>query len=150
MLGCFIGQRCHMQTAHGHIYSSLTITVGYLIRSKRIRDIHLDAHKVGCVIQRQFLHMLVLNLHLVLIGEICGKGRESQRGKQRIFYGPPVRAFRLLQRRQYHLNFHHSIFVILHSSFYILHYSLYHFTFNDTYINTAKITKMPMLPNNKA
>ena len=44
----------------------------------------------------------------------------------------------------------HSSFLILNSTFTIHNYSLYHFTFSDTNISTAKITKMPRLPNNKA
>ena len=30
------------------------------------------------------------------------------------------------------------------------HSPLYHFTFNDTYISTARITKIPRLPNKRA
>ena len=54
------------------------------------------------------------------------------------------------QGRGLHTSPSYSSFFILNSTFIIHNYSLYHFTFSDTNISTARITKMPRLPKSRA
>ena len=70
MLRCFVGQRRYMQAAHDHIDAPLAIVVGNAIGPVCIGYIHLYAHQVWLVIECQLLHMLVNNLHFIVVIEI--------------------------------------------------------------------------------
>jgi len=63
----FIRKTGNVQASHCHIYPSLSITIGNLIGTTGIGDIHLQANQIGRVVKSQFLNMLILNLHIVVI-----------------------------------------------------------------------------------
>ena len=69
-------------------------------------DVDLNDDEVRRVVQVERLHVLVLNLHVVVIAQIRGQRREAERREQRVLDGTPERARRLRQRRQDHLDLH--------------------------------------------
>jgi hypothetical protein len=50
--------------------------------------------------------MLILQVNVVVVIEICGQGGQAQRREQRIFDRPPIRALGFCERGQYELYFH--------------------------------------------
>ena len=106
MLSSFVGQRRDVQAAHGHVGALLPIMVGNAISPVGIRHIHLYTHQVRFVVERQLFHMLVDNLHVIVIAKVgCQRG-QPQRWEQRVLDGPPIGALGFLQGRQNHFYFH--------------------------------------------
>ena len=77
MLRCFIGETRHMKSPHCYIDPSLMITIGYLICTVGIGNIHLNTHQIGCVVKCQLFYMLILDFHFVVISEISSECCQS-------------------------------------------------------------------------
>ena len=106
MLRRLVGQRRDVQAAHGHIGALLSIVVGNAIGPVGIGHIHLYAHQVRLVVERQPLHMLVHDLHFVVVAKVGSQRGQPQRRKQRVLDGAPIGALGFLQGWQYHFYFH--------------------------------------------
>ena len=58
----FVGQRRHVQPAERDIGASGAVVIGEAIRAVRRRDVDLDHHQVGRIVEIERLDVLVLNL----------------------------------------------------------------------------------------
>ena len=102
----FVGQRGDVQPAQRHVRAFAAIMIGQCIGAIGRRDIHLNHHQIGFVVEAQFLDVLVLNLDLVVGTQITGERGQAQRRKQRILDRPPERAGGFGQCGQDHFDFH--------------------------------------------
>ena len=89
-----------MESAERDERAASAIGVGQLVRAPGIRDVDLNHHKVGTVVELQRRDVLVFEHGFVIGGQVGGERRESERRKERVFDGPPVRAGRLSEGRK--------------------------------------------------
>ena len=89
-----------MESAERHERSAGAIGVGKSIRTTGIRDVDLNHHQVRPIVELQRRDVLVFEHSLVAGCQIGGEGRETERRKERVFDGPPVRAGRLGEGRK--------------------------------------------------
>jgi hypothetical protein len=73
-----------VQAAQHDVGAAGPIVVGDAIRAMRRRDVDLDHDQVGLVAQVELFDVLVLNADLVVIVQVAGERRESQRREERI------------------------------------------------------------------
>jgi len=95
----FLGQRGHVQSAKGHKAALGPTPVSDTVGAIGVGDVDLNDHEVGRVVSQQVqrLDVLVDEGRPVLRREIRGERGETERGKQRVFDGPPERARGLRQ-----------------------------------------------------
>jgi hypothetical protein len=71
--GGLVGQRRDVHATHRHVNSTSAIRVGNGIRVIRRGDVDGHDDEVGIIVQRQLLHVLVLERDLVIVVQV---GRE--------------------------------------------------------------------------
>jgi hypothetical protein len=89
-----------VESPERHERSAGAIGIRQLIRATGIRDVDLNHHQVRPVVELQGRDVLVFEHGVVIGGQIGCEGRESERRKERVFDGPPVRAGRLGESRK--------------------------------------------------
>ena len=102
----FFGQRRDVKAAQSDVRAVRAIVIGDAIRAIRGRDVDLNDDEVRRPVEVEPLHVLVLDLHVVVIAKICGERRQAERREERILDGTPECARRLSERRQDHLDVH--------------------------------------------
>src|SRR5688572_2259559 len=95
-----------MQSAKDDVRAPAPVVVGDAIRALRGRNVDLNDDEIRRIMQVERLNVLVLNLDVGAVSQICGQGSETEWWKQRVFDRSPVRAGRLRKRGQDHLHLH--------------------------------------------
>ena len=95
-----------MQPTEADVRAAGPVVVRDRVRPAGRRDVRLDHHEVGLVVEAEGLHVFVHNGHFVVRVEVPGKRGEPERGEQRVLDGPQRRTGRLHERRKDHLHPH--------------------------------------------
>lgn len=104
--GRLLRQRGGVQAPHGHVRAAAAVVVGELVGAAGGGDVGLDHHEVRGVVQVQALHVLVLDRHLDVVGEVARQRRQAERREQRVLDRSEERARGFRERGQHHLHPH--------------------------------------------
>src|SRR5688572_3633437 len=95
-----VGQRRDVQSAQCHVGALASVVIRDAIRAIRVRDVDLDHHQIGLIVEVEWLDVLVLQTNVERRIEVRRQGRKTERRKQRVLNGSPVGAGGFGERRE--------------------------------------------------
>jgi hypothetical protein len=95
-----------VQSTQHDVGSAPAIVIGQLVGPAGGRDVGLDHHQVGLVVEVERFDVLVLERDLIVVVEIAGQRGEAEGREQRVFDRPEERALRLGEGGENELDAH--------------------------------------------